>query len=120
MSVWEVGKNEMKEFVGGIKYPLMTLTIELEEGQGKLKRGAILGKVTSSNKFKLVDKNASDGSEAANCVLAHDIDTGVSTVAMCYVSGQFKLSQLYIKDDGDVLEYKEELRAGNIYIATEV
>lgn len=116
----DVGKCDRAEFVGGTKYPLITSTVELEAGQGKLKKGAILGRITSSNKFKLVDSTANDGSQVANCVLVHDAETDTSVHVTCYVSGQFKADQLYVKSDGDIFKHAEELRAGNIYITTEV
>lgn len=116
----DVGKCGRGELIGGTKVPIITSTKELEDGQGVLKRGAILGKVTSSKKFKLVDDGASDGSQIANCILVHDVDTDVDTVATCYISGQFNANYLHIKDDGDVLAHEDELRDVNIYITMEV
>ena len=116
----DIGRCEQKEFMGGTQYPVITSTVELENNQGILRRGAILGKITSTNKFKLVDTTANDGSQIANCVLAHDINTEFETLAVCYTSGQFKLEHLYIKDEGDILKHLEELRLGNIYVTVGV
>lgn len=116
----DVGSCDRNSMIGGIKYPLVTATIELEGEQGELKKGAILGKVTNSGKYKLVNTSAGDGSKTPNCVLAHDIDTEESAFATCYVSGHFNLSQVYIEDNDNILKCVDDLRVGNIYIATEV
>lgn len=43
-------------------------------GQGSLASGTVLGKVTSSGKYKVVTAGASDGSEDAAAILVHPVD----------------------------------------------
>ncbi len=116
----DVGLCDRNSMIGSIKYPLVTATIDLEGDQGMLRKGAILGKITSSGKYKLVNTSGGDGSQVANCVLAHDIDTDGLTTATCYVSGQFNLSQIYIEDNDNILNCLDDLRIVNIYVSTEV
>lgn len=115
----DVGTCDRNSMIGSIKYPLVTATVELENNQTELNKGAILGKVTNSGKYKLVNTSAVDGSQIPNCVLAHNVSTGDST-ATCYVSGQFNLSKVYIEDNDNILNCIDDLRVVNIYIATEV
>lgn len=115
----DIGSCDRNSMLGGVKYPLITATVELENDQTELNKGAILGKVTSSGKYKLVDTSAVDGSQTPNCVLAHNVNLGDIT-ATCYASGQFNLSQVYIEDNDNILNCVDDLRIVNIYIATEV
>lgn len=118
--VRDIGECKRNTILGSINYPLVTETIELESDQGVLKKGAILGKVTSSGKYKLVKTTGDDGSQNPNCVLAHDVDTETMTTVTCYTSGKFNLSQVYIEDNDNILKCIEGLRLLNIYVSVEV
>ncbi len=44
-------------------------------GQGILKRGSVLGVITSDKQLKLVDSGSSDGSENPELILLEDVNT---------------------------------------------
>lgn len=50
--------------------------VTLAGGQGILPMGTVLGRVTSTKKWKVYDNGASDGTEVARGVLRRAVDTG--------------------------------------------
>lgn len=116
----EFGSVEFRTLFAGTEIPAMTTSVTVASGQGVLKPGAVLGKVTADGKYKLTDKNATDGSQVASVVLAEEIDTtGGDQIAVAYTSGLFNYDALYVADGDTVAAHKEELRDGNIYYKTD-
>lgn len=114
------GSAEYRTLFAGPEIPAMTSSVTVLAGQGVLKTGSILGKVTASGKYKLVDKSASDGSQVASVVLAENVDTtGADRVAVVYTSGLFNTDSLIVAAGDTVAAHKDELRNGNIYIKTD-
>lgn len=75
-------------------YPVKHASVEMLSGQD-VKRGAVLGRVTASGKYKLSLSGASDGSEVPIAIAAADIDaSGGDTVGPAYVTGEFNAAQL--------------------------
>jgi len=69
--------------------PLVHRTITLASGQN-LKRGAVIGRVTSGGKYKLSLTAASDGSQTPDAILATDVDASAGDVTCAaYFSGEF-------------------------------
>lgn len=116
----EFGSVENRTFFAGTEIAALTSSVVLAEGQGILRKGAVLGKVEADGKYKLVDKKASDGSQIASVVLAEDVDTSAGEqMAVVFTQGIFNYDALYVADGDTVEEHKEELRAGNIYYKTD-
>lgn len=85
-------------------------------GQGELKRGAVLGKVTASGKLKLNSSDSSDGSEAVYAVLANDVDTTSGDVeAIVYLSGQFNEDTITFGANTTAASTKDAARLLNLY-----
>lgn len=104
------------ELIGGTEVAILTANITLLAG-GNYKRGSVLGKITESGKYKLVDKAATDGSQIADVILADDADaTAADTVATSYVSGIFNREKLTVADNDTISGHEEELRDKNIYL----
>lgn len=67
----------------------------LAKGNGVIKKGTVLGKVTTSSKFVPYDPDATDGSKVAVCILDNDHDTSLSDIgASAWISGIFTESKL--------------------------
>ncbi len=116
----EFGTVENRTLFAGTEVPALTTSVTLAAGQGVLKVGAVLGKVTADGKYKLVDAAAVDGSEVALLVLAEEIDTtGVDKVAVAYKSGLFNHDALSVAAGDTVVAHKDELRGVNIHFKTD-
>lgn len=75
-------------------YPLAHRPVTILTGQ-VLTRGAVLGRVTASDKYILSLSAAGDGSNTPVMVLAEDVDaTAADVVAPAYFSGEFADDQL--------------------------
>jgi hypothetical protein len=117
----EFGSVENRSFFAGTEIAALTSSVTLAAGQGVLRKGAVLGKVTADGKYKLVDKAATDGSEKASVVLATEtVDTtGGDQEVVVYTQGIFNYDALYVAAGDTVKAHEEELRLGNIYFKTD-
>lgn len=76
--------------------PVVTRNITIASGEN-LKRGAVLGAITASDKYVLSLAAAEDGSQAPALVLAHDCDaSGADRVAAAYASAAFDSTKLIL------------------------
>ncbi|MQV37540.1 head decoration protein [Sinorhizobium meliloti] len=73
--------------------PVITRNITIVSGQN-LKRGAVLGNITASDKYTLSASAAADGSEEPALVLAFDVDASAGDVVAAYASGAFDSTKL--------------------------
>lgn len=74
--------------------PVVTRNITLASGQNQ-PRGAVLGKITASDKYILSLAAAADGSEVPALVLAHDCNaSGGDTVCAAYAAAAFDSTKL--------------------------
>ncbi|WP_196601736.1 head decoration protein [Pectinatus frisingensis] len=117
----------IRDTVTGVSYdaliadssvPALTKIVTLTAGQGILARGTILGITTSTGNAVVVKTGATDGSAAANCILADDnVDTTNAAVnATAYVSGVFTRDLLTVSTGDTVAVHEEELRDKSIYL----
>ncbi|MHA4733277.1 head decoration protein [Ensifer adhaerens] len=76
--------------------PVITRNVTIASGQN-LKRGAVLGNITASDKHILSASAAADGSQTPALVLAIDCDASAGdVVAAVYASGAFDASKLIL------------------------
>lgn len=67
----------------------------LAQGNGVIKKGTVLGKVTASGKFVPYLSSASNGSQVAVCILDNDQDTTLTDIgASAWIAGIFTESKL--------------------------
>ncbi|MEK4451636.1 MULTISPECIES: head decoration protein [unclassified Paenibacillus] len=67
----------------------------LAQGNGIVKKGTVLGKVTASSKFIPYDSDATDGSQVAVCILDNDQDTTLTDIgASAWIGAVFTESKL--------------------------
>lgn len=89
--------------------------ITLKKGQGIIKRGTVLGLVSTSSLCVPVDSVAADGSENAYCILTDDVDTGDGTAADDYAStgyftGVFNQNKLIFGGSDTFADHEAKLR----------
>ena len=94
----------------------MTEGITLASGQN-LKRGALLGKVTATGKYKLSVATATDGSEDPIAILAQDTNaSSADTKTVAYLSGEFNESAITFGSGHTADSTRLELRKLGIYL----
>jgi len=106
-------------------YPKVTESVTIESGQN-LKRGALLGKKTGDDKYKLAISTNADGSEVPIAVLAADTDASAADcVAPIYEAGEFNVQEVEDNSTGSDLfplseANRQALRSLNIHMKTPV
>lgn len=111
------------EIIGGTAVAVMTanVTIAKLSAAATYKRGTLLGVVTASGKYAIVDSAASTGEKVASVVLAKDIEVGTAddVVATVYTRGIFNREKLVVKAESDSASaHEEELRKVGIYLTS--
>lgn len=111
------------ELLGGTAVTIMTanVTIAQVDAEATYKRGTLLGIVTASGKYAIVDSEASTGEQVASVVLAHDVVVGTDNdvVATVYTRGIFNREKLLVKAaDDNATKHEEELRKVGIYLTS--
>jgi hypothetical protein len=67
----------------------------LAQGNGVIKKGTVLGRVTTTGKFVPYKAAATDGSQSAVCILDNDKDTTFTDIgASAWIAGIFESSKL--------------------------
>jgi hypothetical protein len=104
----------------GHTMPKVTDSGVIAAGQN-LPRGAVLGKVTADGKLKLLDKNATDGSQNVYAILAEAVDaTSADKTAAIYLTGEFNENALILASGTTVADIKTAARALGIFIKSAV
>lgn len=110
------------EIIGGTAVAVMTanVTIASLSAAASYKRGTLLGVVTASGKYAVVDSAATTGEQVASVVLAQDIEVGTEdVVATVYTRGIFNREKLIVKAEADnASSHEEELRKVGIYLTS--
>ena len=105
----------------GHEIPVLVKGVTLEAGQGKLKRGTVLGKVTATGKYKVVNSANADGSKVADCILADDVDTTTGDVtAVAYRTGHFNRQALAFGGSDKADTHEARLRELGIFLSDNV
>ena len=86
-----------------------------------LARGAVLGLITASGKYKLSASAAADGSQTPDLILAEAVDaTSADTTVLAYERGDFNSNALTLGAGHTVASVREGLRAKGITLLTAV
>lgn len=98
----------------------VTRDITLLTGENR-KRGALLGRVTASGKYKLSVAAAEDGSEVPRAVLAEDTDATAADVKVpVYEAGEFNAAALTLGAGHTVDSIRDGLRDLGIHLKSVV
>lgn len=112
----DLGTYTPDKLMAGNEVPVLTAGITLASGQGILKRGTVIGKITASGKGLKVDKAAIDGSKVSYGILTDDVDTTTEVTTTVYVSGLFNSNALVFGGASTVADHENELRQLGIYL----
>lgn len=86
-----------------------------------LPRGAVLGLISASGKYKLSASAATDGSQTPDLILAEAVDaTAADTTVLAYERGDFNSNALTLGTGHTVASVREGLRAKGITLLTAV
>jgi hypothetical protein len=106
---------ENDSLVSSQRIPLGTV-VTIASGQN-LKRGAVLGRITATDKYVLSLAAAEDGSQEADVILAEDVNaTGGDKNAFVYTAGTFVDKALIFGTGQSVASSWRPLRAKSIHI----
>jgi hypothetical protein len=99
------------DLIAGYEPDLVTDTATLLSGQN-LKRGTLLGKITSGGKLKISAVGAGDGSENPYAILAEDTDasSGDQDNTLIYIGGAFNINKMTFGTDHTAASVKDALR----------
>lgn len=93
---------------------LVDRLVTVQQGQ-RLPRGAVLGRVTASDKYVLSAVESDDGSEVPDLVLAQDVDTTEGDKpALAYARGDFDSRALTLGAGHTIDSITEGLRVKGI------
>ena len=111
------------ELFGGTAVSALTanVTVAKLSAAANYKRGTLLGVITTSGKYAIVDSVATTGEKVASVVLARDLTVGTDNdvTATVYTRGIFNREKLFVKDGGDnATKHEEELRKVGIYLTS--
>lgn len=121
MSYEVTGSVAYDNLAGGPEVELLTTGVLLASGQGIVKRGTVIGKITASGKGKKTDKANSDGSQVAKFVVAQDVDTtSADAMAVCYKTGLFNRDALIFGGTSTAANHEDELRDAGIFLKDEI
>lgn len=98
--------------------PVTAKGIRIASGEGKLKRGTLLG-ISEDGTYKRTDTTdgAPEKQIGADCILADDVDaTEAEVVASAYVSGTFNPDAIILPNGKNVTDHETELRQLGIYL----
>lgn len=103
--------------LAGNAHLLVGRKVTIVSGQANLKRGSVLGKITTGGKYSLSASAAEDGSQAPDLILAEDCDaTSGDKEALAYSRGDFNSNALILGAGHTVASITEGLRAKGITI----
>lgn len=111
------------ELFGGTAVSALTanVTVAKLSAEATYKRGTLLGIVTASGKYAIVDSAATTGEKVASVVLARDLIVGTENdvIATVYTRGIFNREKLLVKAaDDTATKHEEELRKVGIYLTS--
>ncbi len=116
-----IGTSEFEDLFADANPAPRTKNVTVASGAGVLKRGTVLGKITASGEFTIVNSTATDGSQTANCILAADVDaTSADTVATVFLSGSFNAGKLIVGGTDTISLHEAALRDLNIYVVSSI
>lgn len=115
------GSVSYENLIGGPDVEILTTGIVLASGQGVVKRGTVIGKITASGKGKKTDKANSDGSQLAKYIVAQDVDTtSADVMTVCYKTGLFNRDALIFGGTSTAANHEDELRDVGIFLKDEI
>lgn len=109
------GTYEPDLLIGG-DHPIRTLGVVVVSGQN-LKRGALVGKITTGGKVTLSLSASSDGSQVPYGILGEDVDaSGGDKTSFVYLAGDFNSNSMTFGTGHTAASVRDGLRDKSIYL----
>ncbi|WP_288806501.1 head decoration protein [uncultured Novosphingobium sp.] len=100
---------------------VVTKTGTIAAGAGVLKRGTVLGQISSDGTYKTALLASSDGSQTPVVILADDVDaSGAAVLAGLYQMGEFNGNAVILGTGITLAAATTALELKNIYLKTSV
>jgi hypothetical protein len=91
--------------------------VAIKAGGGILKRGSVLGRVTTDRKYLLSLAAASDGSQVPEAILSSDVDaTAADVEAVVYVTGTYNANVVTLGAGHTLNSVRDAFRSKDIYL----
>lgn len=111
------GAHTHDNLIGGTAVNMVTESIVLDTGN--LQRGAVLGRITATNKWVLSASAAADGSQVPRAILAEDTDaTAADKTTIAYFTGEFNTAALTFGAGHTAASTADALRDVGIFLKT--
>ena len=111
----EIGERTHDNLLAG-DFPLVTLPITVVSGEN-VSRGAVMGKITASGKYKLCTVDSSDGSEVAELVMSMDVDASAADApGIGYLTGDFNENALTFGSVDTYADHASEMRLRSLFV----
>lgn len=105
----------------GTLHPVDTKSVKLKSGQGVLKRGTVLGIITTGILAVAVDSSHVDGSQTADSILTDDVDTTAGdVVTTAYATGEFNRNALIFGGTDTADDHETRLRELGIFLKSNI
>lgn len=99
-------------------FPRVTKSVTLLAGQ-VYPKGAVLGRITASDKYTLVDDAQGTGEAVARLILAEEVDaTLADTTGVGYLTGQFNEAALTFGGNDTADDHRDALEARSVFLET--
>lgn len=110
-----LGTYEPDNLLAGDKQRIVMDFLTIESGQ-VLKRGSVLGLITSTGKAKLLKKSSTDGSQNFYAVLSENVNAESSDVlAPVYLTGEFNAGALIFGEETTANDIKASARMAGVF-----
>jgi len=114
---YESTTNARDNLIAGYS-DVIAVPVTIVAGEGVLGRGSVLGKITATGKYALVNSaGPDDGRRTAAAILAEDVDaTDNDVVTTAYVRGEFNENALVFGGTDTVATHKSHLQDIGIFL----
>lgn len=119
--MFESTVNSPDNLIAGLS-DVIAVEVEIASGEGVLGRGSVLGKITVSGLYALVNSAGSnDGRRTAAAILAEDVDaTDENVVTTAYIAGEFNENVLVFGGTDSADDHRSTLQGKGIILRTGV
>lgn len=119
--MFESTVNSPDNLIAGLS-DVIAVEVEIASGEGVLGRGSVLGKITASGLYALVNSaGEDDGRRTAAAILAEDVDaTDENVVTTAYIAGEFNENVLVFGGTDSADDHRSTLQGIGIILRRSV
>lgn len=120
-TMFESTVNSPDNLIAGLS-DVIAVEVKIASGEGVLGRGSVLGKITASGLYALVNSaGEDDGRRTAAAILAEDVDaTDENVVTTAYIAGEFNENALVFGGTDSADDHRSTLQGIGIILRRSV